>query len=72
VPDMTDEQLREYATTLILEHARSIEFLSIFEMAEEHTGREISDKDADRVDKLLVKATITVSFPDTEGGGSDA
>lgn len=60
---MTEQELKDYATTLILEHARDVEFLSIFEMAEEHLGEEISDDDAKKVDKLLVEAAITVEFP---------
>jgi hypothetical protein len=69
---MTDEQLREYATTLILDHARDIEYLTIFEMADEHCeGGEISDEDAKRVDDLITKATVIVSFPDAEDGDSD-
>lgn len=60
---MTDDELREYATTLILEHCRDVEFMTIFEMAEEHTGEEISDEDARKVDALLTKAKIKVKFP---------
>ena len=63
---MTDDELRAYATALILEHARDIEYLSIFEMAEEHTSASISDEDAAKVDQLLTKATVTVSWPVSE------
>ncbi len=66
-PALDDGALREYATTLILEHARNIEFLSIFDMAEEHTGAEINEADANKVSDLISKATITVEHP----GGSD-
>lgn len=60
---MTPEEQREYATALILEHARDVEFLSIFEMAEEHApGGEIEDADAHAVDKLIASATVTVSW----------
>lgn len=38
---MTDDELREYATTVILDHARDVEYLSLFEMAEEHLDGEI-------------------------------
>lgn len=65
---MTPEQLAEYATTLILEHARDVEYLSIFEMAEEHTeAGEISDDDAKQVSELISTATITVEFPAVTG-----
>lgn len=60
---MTEEELKDYATALILEHARGFEYLSIFEMAEEHAGQEISDEDAGKVSALVDRATITVEFP---------
>lgn len=71
---MTDDEIREYATTLILEHARDIEYLSIHEMAEEHLeGGEISDEDARKVDDLITKATVEVSWPSAVATtGSDA
>lgn len=48
---MTKDELREYAEALIVEHARDIEFLSIFEMAEEHApGGDITDDEAREVD----------------------
>lgn len=64
---MTNDELREYATTLILEHARDIEYLTIFDMSEEHAGVYISDEDAEKVSELIGRATVTVEFPD---GGS--
>lgn len=61
---MTDDELREYATTVILDHARDVEWLSLFEMAEEHLdGGEISDGDANEVMDLIRNATITVEWP---------
>lgn len=61
---MTEDELREYAETLIFEHARDIEYLTIFEMAEEHVpGGDISDEDARTVDRLIGEATVTVSWP---------
>lgn len=60
---MTEEELKDYATDLILAHARDVEYLSIFEMAETYLeAREISDEDAKKVNELMTKATITVSF----------
>jgi hypothetical protein len=62
--DVTDDEIREYATTLILDHARDVEYLSIHEMAEQHApSGEISDEDARKVDDLITKATVTVSWP---------
>jgi hypothetical protein len=61
---VTEDELREYAETLILEHARDVEFLSIHEMAEEHApGGVITDEEARVVDDLIAKATVTVSWP---------
>lgn len=57
---MTDDELRENATTLILEHSRDIEYMTIFEMAEEHTGGDISSEDAKKVDALLTRATVMI------------
>ena len=61
---LDDDALRQYATTLILEHARNIEFLSIFEMAEEHAGTEITEAAANKVLDLIQTATLTVEHPD--------
>jgi len=62
---MTKDELRQYAETLIFEHASDIEYLSIFEMAEEHApGGEITDEEAAEVDKLITKATVTISWPE--------
>jgi hypothetical protein len=62
---MTEQELREYATTLILEHARDVELMTIIELAEEHApSGDISDNDAERVSDLIGTATITVSWPD--------
>lgn len=62
---MTQDELREYAETLIFEHARDVEFLSIFEMAEEHApGGDITEDEAREVDGLIAKATVTISWPD--------
>lgn len=61
---MTEDECREYATALILEHARDISYLSIYEAAEEHAGvAEISDEDARAVNALIVEASVTVGWP---------
>lgn len=63
--NLSDDQLREYAKTLILDHARGVEFLTIFEMAEGHCpGGKISDADANEIDGLISRATITVEWPE--------
>jgi hypothetical protein len=62
---MTEDERREYATALILEHARDISYLSIYEAAEEHAGvAEISDEDARAVHDLIVEASVSVSVTD--------
>ena len=62
---MTKDELRQYAEALLLEHARDIEFMSIFEMAEEHApGGDITDDEAREVDSKLAKASITITWPD--------
>jgi hypothetical protein len=64
---MTPDERREYAATLVLEHARDVEYMSVHEMAEEHLeGGEISDEDAKAVHDLISKATVTVSWPDSD------
>lgn len=65
---MTEDELRAYATDVVLDHARDIERLSIYEMAEDNIGHEISDEDAKKVLDLCRTATVTVSWP----VGSDA
>lgn len=61
---MTDDELQAYAKTLMQEHARDVEYLSIFEMADEHLGHEITDEDAKKVNALMARARVTVEFPD--------
>lgn len=57
---MTDEQLRDYAMDLIVDHALDIEWLSIFEC---YPGEdEISEEDAARVAELIRGAKITVKL----------
>lgn len=65
---MTPDEQRQYAATLILEHARNIEYMSVFEMAEEHLedADEISDEDGRAVHDMISKATVAVSFPDSD------
>lgn len=59
---MSPEELREYAIDVILDHARDVEFSSLFDMAEHHLGHEIDIDDAHKVDRLITRATITVSW----------
>lgn len=61
---LADEQLRDYAIDLIVDHASDVEWLSIFECFEEWSGGkdEISEEDAARVDELIRGAKITVKL----------
>jgi hypothetical protein len=60
---MEDWRLREYAETLIREHAQEVEWLSIFERAEECLiDGEISGDDAHKVHALISRARVTVSW----------
>lgn len=65
---MTPEEQRDYAATLILEHARDVEYLSVFEMAEEHLegADEISDEDASEVHDLISNAIVTITWSNTD------
>jgi hypothetical protein len=62
---MTEQELKDYAEALILGHATEVEYLTIFEMAEGYLdGDEISDEDADKVDRLIGQAKISVTWGD--------
>jgi hypothetical protein len=71
---MTEQQLRDYATEIILDHARDVERLSIYEMYEDwadEDGNEISDDDAQKISRLITEADITVSWPATVQEGQN-
>lgn len=62
---MNEEELRDYAETIIMEHAMDVDWLSIFEMAEAFTNAgEISQEEAERVLELINSADIVVSWED--------
>ena len=66
---MTPEELQDYAGHLVLEHARDVEFLSVFEMYEDYAGEddaEISDEDARKVLDLIREADITITWPEDD------
>lgn len=70
---MTEQERRDYAAHLVLEHAREVEFLSVHEMWSEYVGdedAELSEEDALAVHDLIPTSSITVSWPDTAGGAS--
>ncbi|APU20914.1 hypothetical protein [Actinoalloteichus sp. GBA129-24] len=59
----TEAQLREYATYVITEHARDVEYLSIGEMADGHLGGDLSDEQHRRVSELIRGASVAVILP---------
>lgn len=64
---MTEQELKDYAEHLVFEHAREVEYLSVFEMYDEYVGEcdaSISDDDAKKVLDLVGTATIEVSWPE--------
>lgn len=65
---MDEEEIREYATALIVDHAQDVEWLSVFECWEEFAGddSEISEDDARKVHDLIGKAVVTVTWPEDE------
>lgn len=66
---LTDAQLREHATEIILNHARDIEFLSISEHLEDlDLGDEDHDEATAAIDALHSQATINISWPAGEPG----
>lgn len=71
-PDLTDDEIKEYARYLILKHAKDVEFLSIFEMYGEYIGdyeTDLSDEDARKVDLKISAAKVKVKF--LKGGERD-
>lgn len=67
--ELSDDDLREYAADIILDHAKDIERSSIYEMAEGRVvndGEELSNADANKVRRFINMATVRVSWPDHE------
>lgn len=65
---MTDEQLKAFAEYVIRDHAKDVEYLSIFEMADESPlvpGGMLEDEDARKVADLIRGATVTVTWEAT-------
>jgi hypothetical protein len=59
---MNDEERKAYAEFLIRGRAECVEYLSVFEMADEQLGYPILDSDADEVFALIGSAKVTVSW----------
>lgn len=60
------KELVDYAVEVVLDHARDVERLSIYEMAEDRLGREITDDEANTVLDLVRTADVAVTFPSGE------
>jgi hypothetical protein len=70
---VSPEEIREHAATLILDHARDIEYLSIAESLEgvlDDGDAEACAAVCEQIDELISRATITVEFP-TEAADRD-
>jgi len=68
---------KELARRIILDHAQDVEFLSISEMTEDDADEERLTPDQHdqlcrKIDKLISKATVTVSWDDDEQADSEA
>lgn len=64
---MTREQLRAYATELMVEKAQKVDYLVIIECAEEseHIGHELDEDDAETVADLISSAAVTISWEES-------
>ncbi|HKR56385.1 MAG TPA: hypothetical protein VJS20_08790 [Gemmatimonadales bacterium] len=64
---MTDEEMRDYAEALIVDHAIDVRFVTVIECYDEYAWRkcdaEISEEDARKVHDLIHKAKITIEWP---------
>lgn len=64
---LTEEEKYDYAEHLILEHATDVEFLTVFEAADQYFGlgddEELSDEDGRDVNQIIDRAIVTVTFP---------
>lgn len=69
-----NDALQKYATTLILEQARLVDYNTIFRAATQYLGRELSTDEAKAVMRFIRTATITVTPPsvlaDATSGGA--
>jgi len=73
--ELTEDERRNYAAHLILERARTVEFLDVVEGATaffDFKDDEYLDEDvAELIDTDIGKAIIRVSWPDDDGVYSD-
>ena len=64
---ISKEELKSIASDIILSHTEDIEFLTVWEMTEdrlpfEELDMEDMEKTVNRVDELIRKARVTVTF----------
>lgn len=63
--DITDDELRDYAATLITEAAREVESLTVWEASWEYEGFEgFDDDDFAKVYYYMSRARVTVVIDD--------
>lgn len=60
---LTTDRLREYATTLLLDHVRDTDAIDVHGPARRYLGDTISIHDGALVYDLMNRATITVELP---------
>lgn len=60
---LTADQLREYATTLLLDHLRDTDAIDVHGPARHYLGEPISIHDGALVYDLMNRATITIELP---------
>lgn len=59
---MTEEEKKEFAKAIILEHATDVEYMDIFDLADLWHGIDLPESDAKDVVGLIATADITVSI----------
>lgn len=59
---MTDEEVKDFATDLILDAATDIEWLTLFEIWDEWTGETLTEEDAKRVMDAIHTADVEVTW----------
>lgn len=62
--DLTDEQIEAYARFLVLDQAKDVETLTVYELTEEHFGKgfELTYEESERVHEKIRSAKVAVTF----------
>jgi hypothetical protein len=67
---VNNKERKAYARFLAEQHAKDVEYLTLFEMFDQYAGEgaELSDEDGQAVADLIGKAKVTISWPDEVDG----